>query len=316
MAGNSEADSDHTTRANTNSQDQWAPTGMPRTRKKRTVDSTGNHPSGSGSSPSTTSTVCSSPFRISVSSNWSARVVGPQLGQQVAGLVHRLAVDVDDHVAGEDTGVGRGAAVGHADHQHPGLGVDPVLRGELRRERPGLDAEVGVLDVAVGQQLVGDVDRHHRGDGEPDRHGSPRRRDVGDVDADDLAGGPDSAPPELPGGDRRVGLEQESRGEGAPPPAGHAALEAGDDAGGHGVLEAERVADGHRQLAHRRGVLSANSGRLQVVPVGPDHRQVNHRVGGHSPRRGPGSRRRTPPLIGFGRPSTTWLLVAIVPSSS
>ena len=136
-----------------------------------------------GRSSSSTVTVRSSPPRSRVSSISSpgcfestAAITSSMLvdrlavdgDDQVAADTQRLAVDRDLGVAGLDPGL-VGRAVGD-DRLHQGAALDVEVEhvGDLGGQVGAADAEEGVLDLAVVDQLLGDlaggVDRHREAD--------------------------------------------------------------------------------------------------------------------------------------------------------
>src|SRR5918996_1283600 len=108
--------------------------------------------------------------------------------------------------------------------QKPELDPVPGFAGaQFRREITGL-----------GDRLAVDPGDHvASGDGEADRHRTPRRRYVGDVDADDPTGSTHERAARVTWRDRGIGLEQADERRTT---AGDAALQAGDDPGCHRVL--------------------------------------------------------------------------------
>ena len=78
-----------------------------------------------------------------------------------------------------------GRDLGHQDPRRP---REPELLLQFGGHRLGAHAQIGVGGLAGLDDLVGDLGRHHRRDGEADVHGACRpRRQVGHVDADHLA---------------------------------------------------------------------------------------------------------------------------------
>ena len=137
----------------------------------------------SGRSASSTVTVRSSPPRSRVSSIASpgcfastaaitSSIVGDRLAvdldDQVAAGADRLAVDRDLGVAGLDPGLVGGAVGDHRLHQGAAVDVEVEHVGDLGRQVGAADAEEGVLDLAVVDQLLGDllggVDRDREAD--------------------------------------------------------------------------------------------------------------------------------------------------------
>ena len=127
-----------------------------------------------------------------------------------------------------------------------------------------------------------------------------------------------SGPPELPGIDRRVGLQHLRVAR-----LGHRerTLDRADDADADRVREAERIADRHDPVArqHLAGVAELHLGQRVVRLLGQlDERAVGQRIAADDPRlvllvRRP--RRRATTRIRVA-PSTTWLLVRMKPALS
>ena len=170
-----------------------------------------------------TSTLSLSPSRMMSSVTVSPGLCAAISSREVVVLEHRLAVDGDHDVAAglhplelEGVLAGRalqarvvgGAAVDHVGDQGAGLGVEPEMLGELRVERLAGHAEIRVLDLAVGLELVERVaDRGHR-DREADAGVAPRARGDLLVDPDHLALGVEQRPARVPRVDRGVGLDR------------------------------------------------------------------------------------------------------------
>src|SRR4051794_33732642 len=115
-----------------------------------------------------------------------ADVVSPHRDRHLGGVPHQAATDLRDDVALLDAGV-RGRAAGR-DVLH--LGTHGGRAGDGRR---GIDADVGVLDLAVLDQRLRDLDRVVAGDREADADAAAVRAGGADrgVDPDERAGGVD-----------------------------------------------------------------------------------------------------------------------------
>ena len=125
-----------------------------------------------------------------------------------------VAVHGDDHIASGrrsqaleldlllprlEARVGGWAPIADLGHQRTGVGLQAEPIGELRIERLGCDADVGVLDRAVGTELVDGARDEGDRDGEPDSLVAARGRVDLLVDPDHAALGVEQGPPELPG---------------------------------------------------------------------------------------------------------------------
>src|SRR5262252_5237284 len=73
-------------------------------------------------------------------------VLGPlvQSSPEVLDRTDRLLVDLDDHVAGADTGLRGTAALDDVPHQHALLRLEPELPGHWRRERLHRESELAL----------------------------------------------------------------------------------------------------------------------------------------------------------------------------
>src|SRR6185437_4643246 len=184
------------------------------------------------------------------------------LHRQLGRILERLAVELEDHVTGLDTGLLGRAALLDARYQRAlrlrqAEGVGQPLGDVLDH-----DAELAARHVAAGLQLLpdlhGDVDRYR------ERHAHVAAAAAVDlrVDADHLALHVEQRAAGVARVDRHVGLDERHvvARQGAPLGA--------DDARGGAVLEAERRADRQHPLpdpetlgvadAHRRQVLGAD----------------------------------------------------------
>jgi hypothetical protein len=117
--------------------------------------------------------------------------------------------------------------------------------GQFRRDFLGFDADPAARHRAVLDDLLHDAAGARDRNGEADAERAAGARVDGGVDADQIACTSTSAPPELPGVDRGVGLDEVLEGVDAEVRA----AERRDDAHGHRLPDAERVADGEHDVA-------------------------------------------------------------------
>src|SRR5437764_215581 len=204
-----------------------------------------------------------------------ARGDGRDLHRQLAGVLERGAVELEDHVAGFDSGVLRRPALLHARHQRPfGLRQAEGVRQSLG---DGLDhhAELAAGDVAGGLQLLahlhGDIDR----DGERHAHVAAAAAVDLRVDAHDLAAHVEQLAAGVTRVDRHVGLDERHV-------AGfeRAALGAHDARGG-AVLEAERRADRQHPFPDLEPARVADPHRRQILGGDAQDRDIRFRVHAH-----------------------------------
>jgi hypothetical protein len=213
-----------------------------------------------------------------------ARFVAEQDVGEGLTLVDPFAVDGEDDVADLDPGGGgRTVRVDLADERAV-IDRQLLLRRHLIGHRRRGDAEVGVNDPAVGDQLAGDLlDRVDR-----DREEEPLRQkaaaevlpDPDRVDPDHPPGEVDQRPARVAGVDRRVVLDQPGQGG----PVGRhllqRAAEGADDALGDGVGEG---AEGRTEREHRLprfervGVAEGHGGGHAALD--PEDGEVADRVG-------------------------------------
>ena len=209
-----------------------------------------------------------------------ARLEGRDAARQVFGPQHLVALDREDHVAAggdrealeADFAVAAleprlvGGPVGDDFGEQPAVvGVEVELVGELRVERLGRDADVGVFDLAVLFEL-GDraLDRRDR-----DREADPV---VGAgfgldllVDADHLGLGVEQRAARVAGVDRGVGLDRAldlEFGQRVDRAVGRR-----DDPDRERVLLAEGAADRRHRLPDDELAVVAEPQRVQVEPV-------------------------------------------------
>jgi hypothetical protein len=109
------------------------------------------------------------------------------------------------------------------------------------------------------------------GIGEADAERAAGLREDRAVDADQVARVSTSAPPELPGVDRRVGLDEVLEAIDAEV----AAAQRADDAHRHRVAEAERIADREHDVADVHGLQVAEGDRRQLVGLRLEHREID-----------------------------------------
>src|SRR3954453_15677198 len=194
-----------------------------------------------------------------------ARLLRADVVDDVGHRVHSLPVDCgDDVAAGVDAGAvdgRRGARVAALDAgllggpaRGDGLDQRALIDREvedvrdLRRQIGPADAEVGMLDAAVLEQLLDDAADRVAGDREADADvaAAVGRLDLR-VDADDLAAGVDEGAAGVARVDRRVGLDHVVDREAVR--RLDLALERRDDARGHRPVETERIADRDHRIA-------------------------------------------------------------------
>src|ERR671916_1126604 len=218
------------------------------------------------------------------------RIAGPVVPkgpEQVAGALYSGVAKPNYDVAeAYPRRLGAGVRLDRLD-QGAGLDREAETLGGLGAQVRRPDAEVGALDLARLDELVGYRDSGVRGDGEPDVHGTGLGRgEVGHVDADDLAGPVHEGTPRAAGRDGGVGLDQVGeRGGRGGVAAGELdrelAANAADDAHRHRRLEAGRAADGHGELADDEILVLVERGGRKAVAVYPDHGELGARVPAH-----------------------------------
>src|SRR4051794_8101922 len=198
-----------------------------------------------------------------------ARLVAVDRGHERVRGVDALALDRGDDVAGAQAGTRAGAAADRLRH-----------RGAAAGGRVGeLHAEVGVSDLAAGDQLLRDALDRARRDREADAVAAARvALDLG-VDADHLAARVEQRPARVAVVDRRVGLDRARDREVVRRLDG--AVQRAHDARGDGVLEAERAADRDRAVADLDAVRVGERQRVQLGlgRVDLDDGDVGRRVG-------------------------------------
>ena len=204
-----------------------------------------------------------------------------------------VAVDRDDHVASRrgpqaleldllvprlDARVVGRAPLDDLGHQRAGVDRKPEPIGELRIERLGGDADVGVLDAPVGAELVeralDQVDR----DREADPLVASRGRVDLLVDADHAPVGVEQGAARVAGVDRGVGLDRALDLEGGQ--RLDRAVGRRDDADRQRLLLHERAADRRNRLAGLYRVAVSQLQRVQVeaIRVDLEQRDVGVRV--------------------------------------
>ena len=201
-------------------------------------------------------------------------------GDHVAAGADPLAGDRDLGVARLDPGLGRGAVGDDGLDQGAAVLVEVEHIGDLRRQVGAADADERVLDLARGDQLLGDllggVDR----DREADADVAARLTGLDlRVDPDHLALGVDQRTARVAGVDRRVGLDRVLDRE--PVRGVDLALDRGDDPRGGRAVEPERVADRDHGIADLDPGRGAELERLQLLGAGIDleHGDVGRGIG-------------------------------------
>src|SRR5208282_3954360 len=178
-------------------------------------------------------------------------VAGPLLPDfhlQLAGIVHRLSVQFDDHVAGAQAGFAAGSV--RVDLVDDGSGGIFRLEefGIVRSYIGDANSNVAVADLAVlNQSLDGGLD-----DLRGNREAHARERAVaGDeegVDPDQLAAGIYQRSAGVAGVDRSIGLD-ELAGLAAIAGIGIRTIQRADDAAGYGELESVGIAERQHSLS-------------------------------------------------------------------
>src|SRR3954453_21520748 len=198
-----------------------------------------------------------------------ARLVAVDRVPQRVGAGDRAAVDRGDDVAAAQAGVGGGAAAGDLADRDAGA----------RRGVGQLHAEVGVGDLAPGDQLLGDALHDARRDREADAVVAAGVALDLRVDADDVAGRVEQRATRVAVVDRGVGLDRARDREVVR--RVDRPVEGTDDAGRHGSLEAERAADGDDAVADLHVVRVGERDRvqLQLRRVDLDDRDIGRAVG-------------------------------------
>src|SRR3954453_3228246 len=198
-----------------------------------------------------------------------ARLVAVDRGHERVRGVDALALDRGDDVAGAQAGTRAGAAADRLRH-----------RGAAAGGRVGeLHAEVGVSDLAAGDQLLRDALDRARRDREADAVAAARvALDLG-VDADHLAARVEQRPARVAVVDRRIGLDRARDREVVRGLDG--AVQRAHDARGDGVLEAERAADRDGAVADLDAVRVGERQRVKLGlgRVDLDDGDVGRRVG-------------------------------------
>ena len=177
------------------------------------------------------------------------------------------------------------------------------------------DPEEGVLDLALGDQLLRDVARRVDRDGEADPDVALAVRLDLRVDADDLSRGVEQRAAELPG---LIGASVWTTSEIVKPSGADLALQRRDDSGGHRAVEAERVADRRPPGRRRRAPTSRRASAAASSSAGASTFEHGD-VGGRSWPTSSASRlsSSSPSLTSISSaPSTTCALVMMCPSSS
>ena len=185
----------------------------------------------------------------------------------------RLAVDRDDHVAGLDAGLDRGAVLLRLGDQRALVVLEVEAVGDLLGHRLDLHADPAARDRALVLEL-GDHGLHRlrrNREGDADR-AAGRRIDRG-VDADHAAVGVEGRATGVALVDRRVDLEEVVVGTRADVAAARR-----HDAGGHGAAETERIADREHPVADPRRLVGEPHVR-EVAAVDLDQREVGARIG-------------------------------------
>ena len=184
-------------------------------------------------------------------------------------ILHRHAVELDDYVAAQDTGLERRTLFLDVGHQRAfGLGQVEGL-GEVRRDFLDLDSEPSAHHLAMLLELLhhllGYVDRNR----EADPGVAAGAAVDGGIDADDLPLGVEQWAARVARVNRRVGLDEVIVVAAERAPLG------ADNPGRDGRGETERAADCDYPVADLRGAgLAQRSHRQRLLGVNLDERKV------------------------------------------
>ena len=204
----------------------------------------------------------------------SARRKRADLLGEIAGILHGIAVDRGDHVAGEDPGLGGRTVRLRLGDQRALRRLEAEVLGDLGRDRLNLHADPTAGDAALVLEL-GDDRLHRLGrdrEGDADRPAG-RREDRG-VDADHVAVDVEGRAAGVALVDRGIDLQEVVVGAGA-----DVAAAGRDDAGRDGAAEAERIADRQHPVADARRIRGEADEREVGAAFGLDQRQIGARIG-------------------------------------
>ena len=123
-------------------------------------------------------------------------------------ILHVLAVELDDHIAGWIRAVVDRTALDHAGDEGAFGGGHAEAFGDLVGDRLDANAEPAAAGLAELLELIDDVDGKLRGDREADADRAAGGRDDGRVDADHLAIHVEQRPARIAAVDRGVGLDE------------------------------------------------------------------------------------------------------------
>ena len=193
--------------------------------------------------------------------------------RQVGGLVDRLAVQAEDHIAHLQAALGRRTVFHQLRHQRAGRLVEAEGLGEILVHFLDHHTQPAAADLAGFLQLVGDVQRDIDRDGEGQAHEAAGTGEDLRVDADHFALQVQQRTAGVARVDRHVGLD-----EGYVALVRQATPLGTDDTGGDRVIEAERRTDGQDPFAHFQLVRIAQFQGRQVLRLDLQHRHVAARV--------------------------------------
>src|SRR5579864_4479511 len=190
-------------------------------------------------------------------------------GWQLIRLLHRLAVELENHVARLDAGPCRGAAFLNTRHQRP-LRLRQAERiGEPLIDILDHDTQLAPRDMAMRFELIADVHRHIDRDRERDALIATRASVDLRVDPYDLTAHVEQWPTRVAGVDRHIGLN-----EWHVPGVWQGAALGTHDAGGDAVLETEGRTDGNHPLTHLEIMGIAQLDRRQILGRDLDDRDI------------------------------------------